>query len=138
MDRPTGQSYFRPCTRCSCHRVDVTVVLSIVDSKGNSVGNPAEYDIVKTNGSTACLPTTPEATQTPLSAAINLLTDPQPCSPMVMNIKSGQKPYIVTVVPVGSTAATNITMGLNDDVLSWVNILPPSIPFYVAISDRSV
>ena len=103
---------------------------------GNSIGHTVEYNVQK--GTTTCLPTSSRPDNSPIVIVANSSTGPKTCSAITMYYSGGQKPYTVTFVPVGGSAAYNITMGTNDDALSWVNTLPPSTKFYVAVSDRFV
>jgi len=71
--------------------------------------------------------------------AINVRTELFTCSTLPVQIGGGQKPYTVTLAPFGvGTHSINVTMGANDDTLAWVNTLPPTTNFLIAVSDRSV
>lgn len=56
----------------------------------------------------------------------NVTNSLETCQLWGLKITGGQKPYTVVISSLGATLTTNVTMGINDDVLTWPNRASPN------------
>ncbi|ETW76396.1 hypothetical protein HETIRDRAFT_16106, partial [Heterobasidion irregulare TC 32-1] len=103
------------------HRAGSDVILSLVDSAGNSGGvAPATYSI--TDGSSSCLPSVPAAW--PLINA-NTTKDLDTCQSLGLVMAGGVPPYTVSIVQLGGSVR-NVTLGSQDNAYTWINQAAPN------------
>lgn len=80
--------------------------------------------VIVDNSPTSCVPTpaagTPNITITP-----NFTSPISTCQPMGMLISGGQEPYNLTLAALNSPVLTNVTMGLEEDVFTYINRVDP-------------
>lgn len=76
------------------------------------------------DGDSSCLPSTPstDLKVTPNVSASDLL---QTCQPTGLEVTGGSKPYTVSIAGLNSAVVTNVTMGPNDDLLTYINRASP-------------
>ena len=139
---PAGQSHsFMPASAAHQsllkHPIETILIFDIVDSESKSAGTPQQVKVQATNGPKECLQSPANDTNR-LELLTNLGPNLDTCSPLNFRINGGQKPYTVSLVPIGIAPTINITLGANDDSLFWVNLLPPNTTVFVTTSDRSV
>ncbi|EJD00477.1 uncharacterized protein FOMMEDRAFT_90765 [Fomitiporia mediterranea MF3/22] len=112
-----------------------SLLLTVADSQGLSGGEaPFIYNV--SDGNSSCLPSPPS---TNITLVANLSTsDPlETCELLGLRVFGGQKPYIISLAAVNSSVVTNVTLGGNDDVLTWPNRADPNGRILAAVSDAN-
>ena len=105
---------FQSCSQLSvCHNT----VLQL--SKSNHLHIKA--------GTEKCDP--PDAPSENLRISADATASVSTCQPINLDITGGKKPYQATIVPLNSLAVTNISLGLSDDRLTYIEQLEPSMSF---------
>ena len=74
-------------------------------------------------GTNTCHPTPNRATLASITP--NVTDHLDTCQPWGLTISGGQKPYTVVISALNSPVITNVTMGPNDDVLTWPDRADP-------------
>lgn len=57
------------------------------------------------------------------------------CQPWELRIKGGVPPYNVTLAALGSPVITNVTVGLGDDIFTYINRADPGTKMIAVVSD---
>ncbi|KAI8977853.1 hypothetical protein BD414DRAFT_157509 [Trametes punicea] len=125
------------------HRRDAQLLLSVADSAGNTGGFPTSFfSVIRTSSRTAapgsdtsCLASPP----TPSTPRItpNVTTTLETCEPWGLSITGGTKPYNITLAQVASGVITNTTMGVEDDVFTYINRATPNEQLIAAVADAT-
>ena len=74
---------------------------------------------------TSCIPPAPT---TPVASVHANVTNLATCDPWGLTIQNGTKPYTVILVAQGSPVITNVTLGVQDDVLTYIDRASPYGP----------
>lgn len=112
-----------------------TLLVTVTDSQGFS-GGESPYLYTVSDGDSSCLPSPPS---TNITLAANLSTsDPlETCELLGLRVFGGQKPYTISIAAVNSPVVTNVTLGGNDDVLTWPNRADPDGQVMASVSDAN-
>ncbi|KAH8105354.1 hypothetical protein BXZ70DRAFT_904557 [Cristinia sonorae] len=107
------------------HARGATLMLTVVDSTGNTGGIPPNLYNVTAGSSTDCIPAKPPAS---LLATIkpNITDSLTTCQPWGLTISGGTKPYQVILSARNSPVITNVTMGADDDVFTFIDRADPN------------
>ncbi|KAL1942340.1 hypothetical protein VTO73DRAFT_6404 [Trametes versicolor] len=120
------------------HRHDAQLLLTVMDSNGSTAGFPAQFFNViaaSAGGDTSCLIPAPTSS-TPVITA-NVTQNLQTCQPWGLSITGGTKPYNVTLGQLSAPVITNVTMGPEDDVFTYINRASPNQPLIAAVVDAT-
>ncbi|KAI0641834.1 hypothetical protein C8Q79DRAFT_918880 [Trametes meyenii] len=120
------------------HRSGAKLLLTVMDSAGNTGGFPTQFFnsiAASTRGNTSCLQPAPTAST--LRIVPNVTDSLQTCQPWGLNIIGGTKPYNVTFGQIASGVITNVTMGPEDDVFTFINRAVPNAPLMAAVVDAN-
>ncbi|EJD00482.1 uncharacterized protein FOMMEDRAFT_159184 [Fomitiporia mediterranea MF3/22] len=110
-----------------------SLLLTVADSQGFSGGEAQSvYNI--SAGKSSCLPS-PPSTNITLVANISTSDPLETCELLGLRVFGGQKPYIISLAAVNSPMVTNVTLGSNDDLLTWPNRADPNGQVMAAVSD---
>ncbi|THH32654.1 hypothetical protein EUX98_g1511 [Antrodiella citrinella] len=94
----------------------------MVDSTGSTGGiSPNLYNMTA-GSSTGCLPSKPSSLAS-IQPNVTALTT---CEPWGLTITGGTKPYQIVLSAQGSPVITNVTMGANDDVFTYIDRANPN------------
>ncbi|OJT05706.1 hypothetical protein TRAPUB_3474 [Trametes pubescens] len=111
------------------HRRDARLLLTVMDSNGSIAGFPGQFFNViaaSAGADTSCLIAAPTPS-TPVITA-NVTQNLQTCQPWGLSITGGTKPYNVTLGQLNAPVITNVTMGPEDDVFTYINRASPNQP----------
>lgn len=99
----------------------------MVDANGSSGGVPPEFYTVVEGQTRSCIaPSTANFTDFTVAANISNGADVTTCQPWGITIKGGTpKPYTLSLLALNSPVVTNVTMGPNDDVFTYINRADP-------------
>lgn len=56
----------------------------------------------------------------------NITEDLETCQPLGLRVVGGQKPYTITLAAPGSPRVTNVTLGPDDDVFTYIDRADPN------------
>ncbi|GJJ12942.1 hypothetical protein Clacol_007189 [Clathrus columnatus] len=117
------------------HPSGTVLLITIIDSKGNSGGVGPEFFFVFSDGNSSCHNFVPS----PISVVANITSAStktvETCVPIQFQITGGQKPYTASIGITGAPSILNFTMGNNDDTLIWFNRAPPPQSILFTVSD---
>ncbi|KAI0667356.1 hypothetical protein C8Q78DRAFT_374571 [Trametes maxima] len=116
------------------HRNGAHLLLTVMDSAGNTGGFSTQV-FQSIAGDTSCLQPAPTAST--LRIVPNVTDSLQTCQPWGLNIIGGTKPYNVTFGQVASGVITNVTMGPEDDVFTFINRAVPGAALMAAVVDAN-
>ncbi|KAI0340989.1 hypothetical protein BDW22DRAFT_373449 [Trametopsis cervina] len=117
------------------HRRGSSLMFTIVDSHGNVGGIPQSLYTVTAGSDTSCLPTsTPDPSSLPLIKP-NITDKIQTCQPWGLTVTGGKKPYQVVLSALDSQVITNVTMGLQDDVFTFIDRADPNKRLMASVLD---
>ncbi|KAA1470780.1 hypothetical protein DENSPDRAFT_74095 [Dentipellis sp. KUC8613] len=117
------------------HPTGSQLVLSLVDSEGNSGGVlPSVYG-VSGGGSPSCLSSVPSPSTRPVLSA-NVTKGLSTCQSLGLTMSGGVRPYTVSIAEVGS-ATSNFTLAPEDDSFSYINHAASSTALLVSMSDAA-
>lgn len=71
----------------------------------------------------SCLPSRPSSS---LAIVANVTKDLSTCQPLGLKVSGGAPPYIISLVAVGSTIVTNMTLPSSADVMTYINRASPN------------
>ena len=74
---------------------------------------------------TSCLPPAPTTNIT----VVTNITNVETCRPVGFRVFGGQMPYNLSIAALNSPVVTNVTMGPNDDVFTFINRADPKGQF---------
>ncbi|THH09966.1 hypothetical protein EW145_g1645 [Phellinidium pouzarii] len=113
-----------------------SLILTVADANGNSGGEPDDlYTII--DGDSTCLPSAPSTGNLTLTANISTSDPLETCQPLGLRVFGGQKPYNISIAALNSQVVTNVSLGGNDDVMTWVNRANPDTQLIVSVSDAN-
>ncbi|KAJ7253607.1 hypothetical protein C8J57DRAFT_1348597 [Mycena rebaudengoi] len=116
------------------HPVDSQLALSVVDSQGTSGGvDPPLYNVTA-GESTQCI-LTPTASTPPFTITANVSDAVDTCQPWGLTISGGTRPYNLTLAALNAPVLTNVTLGANDSVFTYINRAEPGTQILAAVSD---
>jgi len=103
-------------------------------SGGSSGGlAPMIYNVIPGND-TSCLPPAPTSQ---FNVKFNVSTTLTTCQPWGMTISGGTQPYTITLAALDSPIITNVTMGLMEDVFTFIDRADPNTKLIAAINDAN-
>ncbi|THH14744.1 hypothetical protein EW146_g5621 [Bondarzewia mesenterica] len=114
------------------HRAGTEVILSVVDSAGNSGGVASSAFTVK-DGSSSCLPAVPMSLP---QVNANVTKDLNTCEPLGLFMGGGVPPYTVSIAQMGGFV-TNVTLGPQDNMYTWINQASPNSELLLTVSDSN-
>lgn len=116
-------------------------MITIIDSLGNTGGVPQPIYTVNGKGlimydwivvdsltagtDTSCLPNKQSSASLPTIQA-NVTNTLDTCEPWGLHVTGGQKPYTIVLVETHSDTVTKVTLGSEDDTLTYVNRADPN------------
>ncbi len=77
---------------------------------------------VKLAGDTSCQPPAPK---NPAIVTPNVTTTINTCEPWGLKVTGGVKPYQISLAALGSPVVTNVTMGPDDEVFTFIDRADP-------------
>jgi len=119
------------------HLTGAQLVLTMFDSVGNSGGVLFDtYTIAgeKTGANASCISTSP-----PVITVKSNVTSSQikTCDTVQLSISGGNQPYSVSIAETNAQAPTNVSVGTNNDIYSWVNNLSPGNNVILSVFDSN-
>ncbi|KAJ6556186.1 hypothetical protein B0H19DRAFT_903678, partial [Mycena capillaripes] len=105
------------------HPVGTQLILGVVDSQGHSGGIDAPLYNVTEGSTTQCIPAPPA--EAPFTIRANVTDLLNTCQPWGLTIEGGTPPYNMTLVPMNSPNTTNVTLGAQDSVFTYINRMAP-------------
>lgn len=109
------------------------LMLTIVDGNNNTGGFSSNFYEV-TAGTTTCQPPTPN---NPPKIQANVTTTISTCEPWGLTVTGGVKPYTISLAALRSPVITNVTMGAQDDVFTFVDRADPGTQLIAAVIDAT-
>ncbi|PVF98681.1 hypothetical protein CPB86DRAFT_704632 [Serendipita vermifera] len=112
------------------------VLLSLVDSNGNSGGVAQETDTIGSGTTTSCIPSTSTSSvrlsiEGPIGGTI------QTCDTVPIHIEGGTKPYTVSIAVTNSGHTVNTTLTGDNDFFQWVARMGTGNSLIIAASDST-
>ncbi|KII84724.1 hypothetical protein PLICRDRAFT_179070 [Plicaturopsis crispa FD-325 SS-3] len=115
------------------HKAGAKLLLSIADADGNAGGSPPQLYTV-TSGDSSCLPSPPTSN---FGVTANVTDTLQTCQPWGLTIRGGAEPYTITLAQTTSPLVTNVTLGMQEDLLTFVNRADPNQFLIASVSDAN-
>ncbi|KAJ7495217.1 hypothetical protein FB451DRAFT_363936 [Mycena latifolia] len=115
------------------HPVGTKLLLGVVDSQGNSGGIDTPMYTVTEGGNTQCIPTA--AAEPAFTITANATDGLMTCQPWGLTIQGGTPPYNLTLAALNAPDVTNVTLGPNDSVFTYINRADPDTQMIAAVSD---
>ncbi|KAJ7253604.1 hypothetical protein C8J57DRAFT_1137400, partial [Mycena rebaudengoi] len=116
------------------HPIDSQLALSVVDSQGTSGGVDVPLYTVTAGASTQCI-LAPTASTPPFTITANVSDAVDTCQPWGLTISGGTRPYNLTLAALNAPDVTNVTLGANDSVFTYINRADPGTQILAAVSD---
>ncbi|KAJ7143981.1 hypothetical protein C8R44DRAFT_973745 [Mycena epipterygia] len=117
------------------HSVGTRLLLGVTDSKGTS-GGIGELLYEVTNGSTSdCIPPAPSPTEQEFTISANVTDTLNTCQPWDLTIHGGTPPYNLTLTVLNASDVTNVTLGANYSVYTYINRAEPDSQMIASASD---
>ncbi|RDX44635.1 hypothetical protein OH76DRAFT_1307195, partial [Lentinus brumalis] len=113
------------------------LLLIVIDSVGNTGGFATDfYNVVGTSssGDTSCQPPAPK---NPAIVTPNVTTTIHTCEPWGLRVTGGVKPYQISLAALGSPVVTNVTMGPDDEVFTFIDRADPGQRLLAAVVDAT-
>lgn len=83
------------------------------------------YHLLRHAGSdSSCLPS-PSSTDLKIISNVSTSELLQTCQPLGFQVTGGTKPYTISIAALDSTLVTNVTMGSDHDLLTYINRVSP-------------
>ncbi|KAI0804495.1 hypothetical protein BC629DRAFT_1180952 [Irpex lacteus] len=123
----------------NAHKRDSTLMLIVLDSNGNTGGvTPGLYNVTE-GTETNCLPTLSDDMLPPTIASItqNITDRIETCEPWGLTVSGGTKPYQIVLSALESPIITNVTMGANDDVFTYIDRADPGEQLMASVVDAT-
>ncbi|KAI0366450.1 hypothetical protein BV20DRAFT_952135 [Pilatotrama ljubarskyi] len=117
------------------HRRGASLLLTVIDSAGNTGGFPVQSTEVIAGSDTSCL--IPAPTSSTPRITPNVTTELKTCQPWGLTVTGGVKPYYVTFGQTASGVITNVTMGPEDDVFTFIDRADPNQRLMAAVMDST-
>ncbi|TFY65594.1 hypothetical protein EVG20_g5495, partial [Dentipellis fragilis] len=111
------------------------LVLSLVDSEGNSGGVLPSVFSVSGGGSSSCLSSVRGSSARPVLAA-NVTKGISTCQSLGLTMSGGVRPYTVSIAEIGSTVS-NFTLAQEDNYFTYINHAASSTALLVSMSDAA-
>jgi len=112
--------------------IGAELLLTVIDGNGNPGGLPPAPFTVIAGQSSQCLPPPPNPDFTVTSNVTDVLNT---CQPWGLRVTGGVPPYNVTLVALGSPVITNVTIGLGDDIFTYINRADPGTSLMAVVND---
>jgi len=116
------------------HAAGKQLLLSMADANGGAGGMSTPLFTVAAGQDTSCLPPAPS---TSLAITPNVTSNLSTCDPWGLTVTGGSAPYNVSLMSVGSTIVTNISIPRGFDVLTYINRANPNGETLAAVSDST-
>ncbi|KIM87767.1 hypothetical protein PILCRDRAFT_814482 [Piloderma croceum F 1598] len=116
------------------HAAGTQLLLSMADAKGGAGGMSTPLFTVEAAQDTSCLPPAPS---TSLAITPNVTSNLSTCDPWGLTVTGGSAPYNVSLMSVGSTIVTNISIPEGFDILTYINRANPNGEILAAVSDST-
>ncbi|KAI0739570.1 hypothetical protein C8Q80DRAFT_1111725 [Daedaleopsis nitida] len=113
------------------------LLLTVIDSIGQTGGFTSQFfDVVGMceSGDTSCQPPAPS---NPPTVTANVTSTINTCEPWGLTIEGGVKPYNITLAAIASPVITNVTLGPEDDVFTFINRADPNTQLLAAVVDAT-
>ncbi|KAF8645355.1 hypothetical protein AX16_007858 [Volvariella volvacea WC 439] len=111
-----------------------SIMLTVIDGNGNPGGiGPSMFTVIA-GQTTSCLQT-PPSNQEPFTVTSNITDRLETCQPWGITVKGGVPPYNVTLAALNSPVITNVTIGLGDDVFTYINRADPDGTMIAGVVD---
>ncbi|KAI0357047.1 hypothetical protein OH77DRAFT_1476413 [Trametes cingulata] len=117
------------------HRRGASLLLTVIDSAGNTGGFPVQFVDVIAGSDTSCL--IPAPTSSTLRITPNVTTQLETCQPWGLSVTGGTKPYNLTFGQTASGVITQVQMGPEDDVFVFIDRADPRQKLMVAVMDAT-
>ncbi|KAI0084380.1 hypothetical protein BDY19DRAFT_535709 [Irpex rosettiformis] len=121
------------------HQRGSTLMLTVMDSNFSTGGvSPTVYNITE-GTQTSCLPASTDALLPPAIPSItpNVTGKIETCQPWGLTISGGTKPYLILLAALNSPVVTNVTMGGNDDVFTYIDRADPNELLMASVVDAT-
>ncbi|TCD71080.1 hypothetical protein EIP91_000172 [Steccherinum ochraceum] len=118
------------------HARGSSLMLTMVDSTGNTGGVTPNLYSMTAGTSTSCLPSNPPLTSL-ASISPNVTGPLTTCQPWGLTITGGTKPYSVVLSARNSHVITNVTMGAQDDVFTFIDRADPGTALMANVVDAT-
>ncbi|KAJ7495063.1 hypothetical protein FB451DRAFT_362507 [Mycena latifolia] len=115
------------------HPVGTKLLLGVVDSQGTSGGIDTPMYTVTEGASTACILTA--AAEPEFKVTANVTDALSTCQQWGLTIQGGTPPYNLTLAALNAVDVTNVTLGPNDSVYTYINRAEPDTQMIAAVSD---
>ncbi|KAJ7143973.1 hypothetical protein C8R44DRAFT_558263, partial [Mycena epipterygia] len=115
------------------HPVGTRLLLGVVDSKGTSGGIDAPLYQVTQGATSDCISSAQAEPQFTISA--NVTDVLSTCQPWGLTIRGGTPPYNLTLAVLNASGVTNVTLGANDSVYTYINRAEPDLQMIASASD---
>ncbi|KAJ7702650.1 hypothetical protein B0H17DRAFT_1042771 [Mycena rosella] len=115
------------------HPVGTQLLLGVVDSRGNSGGIDKPLYTVVAGASTQCIFT--PAVEPAFTVTANVTDALTTCQPWGLTIQGGTPPYNITLAALNAPDATNVTLGPDDSVFTYINRADPGTQLLASVSD---
>ncbi|KAF9039345.1 hypothetical protein BJ165DRAFT_381908 [Panaeolus papilionaceus] len=119
------------------HAPGTRLILQVVDANGSAGGIPPRIFDVIAGQTTQCVITPKLDPPFTVTANVTGKAKLNTCQPWGLTITGGVPPYNLTLVQPNSPITTNVTIGLGDDVFTYINRANPNSQLLAAISDLS-
>ncbi|TFK71393.1 hypothetical protein BDN72DRAFT_456026 [Pluteus cervinus] len=110
------------------------LMLTVIDGNGNPGGVPPGLFTVIAGQTTSCL-SQPTSDLGVFNVTANVTTTLTTCQPWGIRVIGGVPPYNVTLAALNSPVITNVTIGLGDDVFTYIDRADPGTQLIAAVSD---
>ncbi|KAI0942404.1 hypothetical protein AcW1_003046 [Taiwanofungus camphoratus] len=117
------------------HKSGSALMLTMVDSNGSTGGVPSTLFNVTASSNTSCLPAAPSDSIARISP--NVTSTLTTCEPWGLTITNGTRPYNVIFSALNSPVITNVTMGPEDDVFTYIDRADPNGELLAAVVDAN-
>lgn len=116
------------------HAAGTQLMLAMTDANGSPGGMATPLFTVTNGQGTSCLPSAPS---TSLAIKPNVTMDLSTCEPWGLTVTGGIPPYNITLISVGSTIVTNVTIPRSFDVFTYINKANPNGQIMASVSDAT-
>ncbi|KZT05298.1 uncharacterized protein LAESUDRAFT_750736 [Laetiporus sulphureus 93-53] len=114
------------------HREGSALMITMVDSNDSTGGVSPTLHIVTAGSNSSCLPSSsPSADIARITP--NLTSSLSTCEPWGLTLTNGTKPYSMILAALNSPVVTNVTLGQDDDVFTYINRAGPDGELIAAV-----
>ncbi|KAF5378925.1 hypothetical protein D9757_008740 [Collybiopsis confluens] len=114
------------------HPVGTSLMLNVVDSRGNGGGITPQAFTVLTGQSTQCIT---RGNDTSFTVTANVTESLETCQPWGLRIKGGIPPYNISFAQFSSPIVTNVTVQSPSDAFTFINRATAGFTLLAAVSD---